>query len=85
MHNKVVWPTRTEHDGRPEHWTAAVKQQWITRVAPRFKDMEFCSTAHYHEPRPWVDEYNTGSDQYGFTYVVQPGNHVCFVTWTRGT
>jgi hypothetical protein len=75
---------------RPEHttdkgvevvWTPEILALWDKRVAPRFKEGERCSTANYFTPRPYVDQYNRGSNRAGFTYVVQPGNHVCQETW----
>jgi len=62
-------------------WTPEITDEWSKRVSPLLKGNEWCSHANYYTPRPYVDEYNTGSDHYGFLYVMQPGNRVCFVSW----
>ena len=72
---------RTAIRGKDAEWNDEIRQEWATRVAPLFKDDETCSYANYFTPRPYVDEYNQGSDRYGFTYTVQPENSVCFLQW----
>lgn len=76
-------PTKTQVLGKECDWTEDILREWETRIMPRFKNGDWCSTANYFAPRPYVDEYNRGSDYWGFTYVVEPGNRVCQETWKR--
>lgn len=72
---------QTTVNGKPGEWDAATWKLWKTRVAPGFLPEESCSTANYYTPRPYVDEYNRGSDKEGFVFIVHPGYHVC--QWER--
>ena len=75
-------PTVSPRSTTGAKWTKETWALWDKNVAPLFKDgKDWCSAAHYYQPRPYVDEYNRGSDKEGFTYVVQPGYRVCF--WER--
>lgn len=76
-----VLPHITMIRGTIEDWPADVLAHWTRRVSPLFSAGETCSQANYYTPRPYVDEYNTGSKDYGFTYVVNPGHRVCFLNW----
>ena len=40
----------------------------------------YITQANYGPPRPWVDEYNTGSNNHCMTYTVN-GRHVYQVMW----
>lgn len=62
-------------------WDARIQSLWDEKIVPLFAEGETCSHANYFAPRPYVDEYNRGSNREGFTYTVQPGNHVCQKTW----
>jgi len=61
-------------------WPEEVWTEWAIRVAPRFKAGETCSSANYAPPRPWVDEYNQGTERHRFVYLVGQRD-VCFVDW----
>jgi hypothetical protein len=74
----------TTINGKPAEWTQAIKDLWEKLVVPRIGKGETITTANYYSPRPFVDEYNRGSNKEGFVYVVhgtpeaECGGHVCF-------
>lgn len=68
---------KTLVNAKPREWAAQTQSLWDEHVAPLFEEGEWCRRANYYTPRPWMDEYNRGSDWEGFVYTVQPGNHVC--------
>lgn len=75
-------PKQTQIMGVAADWPPAVYELWDKHVAPLFgKDrhgnQETCSKANYFHPRPRRDEYDHSWDGHGFTYIVQPGNHIC--------
>lgn len=70
---------RTLINAKDAAWTRAIQADWNAHVAPRFKAGETCQSANYYTPRPYVDEYNRGSNSRGFVYVVNPGRRVCLV------
>ena len=72
---------KTTVNSQPAAWSAEVVALFRERVESKLTDGETISSANYHTPRPYVDEYNRGSDKAGFVYIVQPGNHVCYVNW----
>lgn len=79
--NEHVFPRVTKINAKPAKWSDEIKSLWAERVAPLFQPGDSCSSANYHTPRPYKDEWNRGSDEAGFVYVVQPGDHVCFAKW----
>lgn len=72
-------PMHTQINAQPAPWGKGVRALWNEHAAPLFKDGDWCGSANFFTPRPYVDEYNRGSDKAGFTYVVHPGHRVCFV------
>ena len=71
----------TKINGKPDVWTDDILRLWHTHVCPKFAPGETCSEANYFTPRPYVDEWNRGSNKAGFVYTVQPGNRVGLVEW----
>lgn len=60
-------------NGRGEfvHWPAEVYALWTTMILDHLTDDERqvpITRANYFTPRPYVDQYNRGSDKYGFTW-----------------
>ena len=73
----------TQIRGRQSEWTDDIWKEWNTRVQPRLDEREVTARwANYYTPRPAVDEYNRGSDHYGFTYTV--GREVWVCQWYEG-
>lgn len=62
----------TSINGNEHPWPPEIEQLWHTHVDQA--DPKFLNTtitrANYFTPRPYVDEYNQGSNKAGFTYVV---------------
>jgi hypothetical protein len=59
-----VWPKRAEREWRK--LTAA----WKT------EDVEACTRVNYFTPRPYRNEYNRGSEEEGFIYIIR--GSVCY-------
>jgi len=59
-----------------EDWPDRAKELWDKHVAPRFEEGERCTAANYYTPRPYVDDYNRGSSDEGFVYILTPGPRV---------
>lgn len=69
-------PQKTSINGKPAEWNAEIRELWALVVAAHFdKETRPTVSANYYTPRPYVDEYNRGSDRSGFVYVV--GRDVC--------
>lgn len=81
---KAYDPRYTSINGKEAPWTDAVRALWAQVVAAHFSgETRPVARANYFTPRPYVDQYNTGSDQSGFIYVV--GRDVCYHNFPRGT
>ena len=74
---------KTLVNGHQIDWSATIWELWESKVVPLFEAEETCSYANYFTAREYRHEYDRGSNKSGFTYTVQPGNHVCFVDWTE--
>jgi hypothetical protein len=64
---------RTAINGKDRAWPEEIQQLWHTRVEnadPKWLNVKI-EYANYFTPRPYVDEYNRGSRQAGFTYTVR--------------
>lgn len=75
--------SQTSINGKHASWNDRpdIQALWEEKVMTKLKEGEWVTTANYYEPRPYVDEYNRGSNREGFVYTLQPGNHVCY--WER--
>jgi hypothetical protein len=76
-------PAKTQINGQDAEWSALIWQLWYTfadHADPKWTNVTV-STANYYTPRPYVDEYNTGSTQAGFCYVLNPGQRVIVTSW----
>lgn len=61
----------TTINGRePQPWPDDVRALWIAKVEPKLNEHLSVERANYFAPRPYVDEYNTGSNKAGFVYTV---------------
>ena len=63
----------TSINGKPADWTPEIWQLWHTlaeKADPKAFDFAKVERANYYTPRPYVDQYNRGSEYEGFTYVV---------------
>lgn len=73
------YPQETTINGVKAKWSKEIDDKWAEVVKIHFKDEKRpCSDANYFTPRPYVDQYNRGSDSEGFVYVV--GIDVCYHT-----
>ena len=79
--NSEVIEMKTSINAMPANWTPEIKAKWANKVEPLIADDESIHVANYHTPRPYVDEYNRGTDKAGFVYTVLPGYKVCTVEW----
>jgi hypothetical protein len=66
---------KTSINGKPAEWSPEVWALWAEMMVA--KEPERVEKANYYTPRPYVDEYNRGSDKKGFVYVI--GRMVAFV------
>lgn len=62
-------------NGKPAVWPDYVLSLWKREVIPLLKDSH-CVIANFFTARPYRNEYDKGSDKFGFTYTLQPGNRV---------
>jgi len=77
-------PQQTMVNGKPAAWNDEVRELWALVVAAHFEgETRPVVSANYFTPRPYVDQYNMGSDKSGFTYTV--GRDVCQHVFTVGT
>lgn len=73
---RTFTPQQTLINGKPAIWNDDVRKLWALVVAARFEgETRDVINANYFTPRPYVDEYNRGSEKSGFTYTV--GSAVC--------
>jgi len=74
----------TTINSQPADWPPEVWAKWHTfaeHADPKLTD-DPVRGANYFTPRPYVDEYNTGSRDEGFVYWTA-GRHVYIVTVSR--
>lgn len=76
-------PERTAVSGKVAPWGPAELAEWRRRVAPLLQEGETVEQANYFTPRPWRNEFDRGSDTFGFCYIVNPGRLVCVVDWRQ--
>jgi hypothetical protein len=72
----------TSINGKDAEWTPEIWEKW-NRTMAGIKDQRPVTRSNYFTPRPYVDEYNSGSDYEGFTYVRKawPIDQVFQVQW----
>ena len=69
---------RTMINGKEADWTPYILDLWKSLVEWRIKaTQETITDANYYEPRPYVDQYNRGTNTEGFVYTIN-GRHVCW-------
>jgi hypothetical protein len=71
----------TSINGQPAEWTPAIWALWHTHADdadPKYRVGD-AHDANYFTSRPYVDQYNRGSREAGFTYTV--GRRVYQVSW----
>lgn len=69
----------TSINGKPAPWTAEIEKLFKERVPP-LNPGDVLTSANYHTPRPYQDEYSTGSREMGFVYTLN-ARTVCAVQW----
>lgn len=74
---------RTTINSQEAVWTDYIKGLFVRTIENNLEDGETISHANYFTPRPYRNEYDTGSNKEGFCFVLQPGNRVCI--WDRVT
>lgn len=81
---KAPKPKVTMINAKPAEWDEFIWELW-EQTAKRFRDNEACLNSNYFTTRPYVDQWNSGSSEYGFTYTAQKANDpypvVCQMTW----
>jgi hypothetical protein len=70
---------KTSINGKLAGWPAEIWAEWKNRVL--LNEKETIESANYFTIRPRVDEYNRADPHVGFTYILNPGRHVCYVQW----
>jgi len=58
----------TSINGKPATWTPEILEAW-TKALQGIDDPAPVTSANYFTPRPYRNEYDRGSDEYGFTYI----------------
>jgi hypothetical protein len=72
---------KTTINAQPADWPVNVWDLWQARVVPRLDpEKPAPHTANYFTARPYVDQYNRGSDKAGFCYTV--GREVYLTEWS---
>lgn len=74
---------KTTINGKQATWSKAIKELWFEVSTGIDK---FVVTANWFTARPYVDEYNRGSEHEGFVYTTLEGytHHVYTVQWRVG-
>ena len=72
---------KTSINGKEAVWNDSIKALFEKHV-PKLSSGQSISNANYFTSRPYLDEYNLGSDKAGFSYTLMPGEHVCQVQYT---
>lgn len=64
-------PRETSICGKDAPWTPEIKKKWKLVIAAHFDgETRAVLDANYYTPRPYVDQYNSGSREEGFTYTL---------------
>lgn len=71
---------KTLVQGKEEKWTPEIHAKW-KKAMSIFPDRDDVSESNYFTPRPYNNEYDTGSKEEGFTYVLK--RNVCQVIISR--
>ena len=71
MTNRPIMETKIS--GHSAVWTHEIWEKWNALWDTPSESV--ISEANYFTPRPYVDEYNTGSNDEGFTYVQGESYH----------
>lgn len=80
----ILTPMRTTINDEPAEWTPEIWAKWHTvadDADPKYTG-ERVTSANYYTPRPYVDEYNRGSREEGFTYIMGRRVHQVVVSWS---
>lgn len=59
---------KTQINGKDAEWTDAIQSKWDNALTTAPGDQRPVIQANYFTPRPYVDAYNSGSREEGFTY-----------------
>jgi hypothetical protein len=59
---------KTSINGKPADWTPEIRAKWDAAME-RIDDPRPVTDSNYFTPRPYVDQYNCGSREEGFTYI----------------
>lgn len=70
---------RTSIQGQPAEWSDSIMSLFISKFDSSVS-LDSVTDANYFRPRPYKDEYNTGSDTEGFVYTLN-GRHVTLCEW----
>ena len=62
-------------NGKPSDWTPEIQAKWDHFVKTSELDFTGLNQVNYFTPRPYVDQYNRGSREEGFTYTIH--RNVC--------
>lgn len=65
---------KTSINGEEAPWTDAIQAKWdeaMMNATGDHLDFAVATSANYFTPRPWRNEYDRGSREEGFTYVVK--------------
>lgn len=70
------YPTYTSINGVKAEWDDTIKEKWkkIVKDLEEAKITGKITRSNYYTPRPYVDQYNSGSEEEGFCYVMS-GEH----------
>jgi len=74
---------KTQINGNAAEWTAEILDLFTAEWNKRYPehDINLVTYCNYFRPRPYVDEYNRGSEYEGFCYTMT-GQGVCLFQWT---
>jgi hypothetical protein len=75
----VMQRMQTSVSGEPSAWTADIWRKWNAVTAEPTMPEGKVTSANYFTPRPYVNEYDRGSDKEGFVYTIAY-RHVWSVT-----
>lgn len=66
---------KTQINGKSASWSPGIAAFWNEVIKERIKPGETITEVNYFSPRPYIDEYNKGSNKEGFVYTIN-GRHV---------
>ena len=78
MEQDVPRPTRTQLNGKDAPWPEGVHDLWQQRAANYDWEGRRLGSVNYHTPRPYRNDYDRGTDHWGFVYIID-GDKVCFI------